>query len=483
MDTTDAAAQKAESKTGRRASLARALHVPSSIARRVKQFEPPGEIKEPPTSKPTTQDGSQVSAPGKSMDAKSSPMALFTREVHLTDDDVGGADIPNIPLRRSPNIRSINSDLGGVNSLATLERILGAGDTKELLPPMGTISLASARLRAEKRYEGQCDDLSLYPVSECSWESSLADVPEASSSAETSLRRETSSSPNLQGHDKRGGLGSIHEANRLTEQSVEMPTSSSGMLAASPLRREPNQPTNSASIPSLSTTYVQTERSFSNTLLQTKPSAEIHDGLHPVDEDSDPNNFDLIIPTSTMKAYNVERRCELLFSAEHLRVIFSDPVFLHRFASFVAVYRPQSMQLLNYTLDALKAIRAMEYMNHIISHSLRPVGQSQQFQYPHVPHYHQQTLREFSSLPGPDLTVNDSLLQKTAAAFQALARDELPAYVTHVWADIIEASMKKKITAMMPAKLQDSNEALAEVFVVTDPSRQDNPIVFASDGE
>ncbi|KAF3760246.1 hypothetical protein M406DRAFT_12285, partial [Cryphonectria parasitica EP155] len=180
-------------------------------------------------------------------------------------------------------------------------------------------------------------------------------------------------------------------------------------------------------------------------------------------DDVDSGSFELVIPAPVIPAYSLEHRSELLFSVEHLRVIFSDPIFLGRFTTFVNVYRPHSIPLLHYTLDALKATRAMDWMNGIITRNLRLSE-------------HDVALRST-----PERTVNDSLRQTTEAALEILARDELPAYTTYVWMVIVEASMKKRIRGTMSADLQEMSEGLAEVYCISDPARADNPIVFASE--
>lgn len=223
---------------------------------------------------------------------------------------------------------------------------------------------------------------------------------------------------------------------------------------------------------SSTTAYAQSEHSTTLPPLQARGLDE-SDGLNAInEEDSDPNNFDLIIPVSNLRSYNLEHRSELLFSVEHLRVIFADPTFLHRFMTFIHQHRSHSVPLLNYALDALKAIRAMDYVNQIISQNLF-------FENSHT--QHQEGFA--AAWAAPELTENKSLRQKSAAAFEALARDELPAYVTQVWTEIVELSVKRKIIGTMPSHLQDSSEGLAEVFCITDPSRRDNPIVFASEGK
>jgi hypothetical protein len=200
--------------------------------------------------------------------------------------------------------------------------------------------------------------------------------------------------------------------------------------------------------------------------LQTKGADEACDALEPVaEEDLELGSFDLVVPATNLAMYKLERRSELLFSVAHLRVIFDDPILLHRFTNFISIYRPWSTPLLRYYLDALKAIRALEWANSTISKCLLLEGY------------------EFAAKGSPPSTDNESLRQMAEAAFEALARVELPAYITYVWTELVEMSMKRRITGTLPAHLHNMSDGLAEVFCITDPSRTDNPIVFSSEGE
>lgn len=467
-------ADKAEKKGGRRSSF-------MAIAKRVKQFEQGRGDKQASIPAVKRQEYISDDLPKRSSTPKPATLSAATYDLdHESQEYAGGAEIPDIPLRR--NVRSINNADSGLDTLAALERILTAGgpQSPQHAESQNNNNSSSYNVRSDNRYDDQRVDLDqdfkgdgrlLYPVSECSteWESSsLPDVPEGGESPEPSLRHESSSTAtyNTQLSPRIG-------APAPSDLSVEIPTAPRGTAPFQPgLQPKLIVPSLTATDASRTETSIQTDQAMAPTLpaLQAKGVDDLADGLQPVDEeDMDPGSFDLIVPSRPVGVYSLERRSELLFSTEHLRVIFADPIFLNRFASFVAMYRPQtSTTLLNYALDAVKAIRAMDWMNDIISNSLRPEGKPQ---------------HSFFMGPVPELTANESLRRKAAAAMEALARDELPAYVTHVWTDIVEVSMKRKITGSMPAHLRDMSEGLAEVFCISDPSRSDNPIVFASEGE
>ncbi|KAI1497129.1 hypothetical protein F5X99DRAFT_397928 [Biscogniauxia marginata] len=197
--------------------------------------------------------------------------------------------------------------------------------------------------------------------------------------------------------------------------------------------------------------------------LQSKGPLD-HDSLEPLaEEEIDPASFDLVAPThGSSSQTSLETQSELLFSIDHLKVIFDDPLLLQRFASFLYASRPSSVPLLIYYLDALKALTAIRYAN-AISDGLVPI----------------EGLR-FSDETAVK-TVNESLLDKANQAFEALAREDLPAYITYTWIQTVSLTVKRRIADTLPVHLRDLSEGLAETFCLTDPSRPDNPIVFASE--
>jgi hypothetical protein len=197
--------------------------------------------------------------------------------------------------------------------------------------------------------------------------------------------------------------------------------------------------------------------------LQHKPPPSI-DRLSPLLED-DPQSFDLVAPEETeLREFPLEAQADELFSREHLEAIFQDTPSLLRFTTFLSQSRPKLLPILIYYLDALKSIRAINYAN-AVAEALEP-----------LPDY------EFTQHP-PRPTVNAILEEKARLAFDVLVREGLPTYITHVFAQVVSVSIQKRITGNMPPLLRDSSEGLAEVFCLTDPSRTDNPIIFASEGK
>jgi hypothetical protein len=190
-----------------------------------------------------------------------------------------------------------------------------------------------------------------------------------------------------------------------------------------------------------------------------------YDQLEPLDEeDLDPGSFDLVAPVEgRVKQYFLETRSELLFSTEHLKEVFKDPSLLLQFTGFLSAHRTSSVPILIYYLDAIKALKAISYSN-AIAEALDPI-------------------------PGFDFTgtsakktVNTELEEKARQAFDVLVREDLPAYVTYTYIQTVSLSIQRRITGTLPSHLREASEGLAEVFCLTDPSRPDNPIVFASEG-
>lgn len=189
-------------------------------------------------------------------------------------------------------------------------------------------------------------------------------------------------------------------------------------------------------------------------------------GLEPLnEEDIIPGSFDLIAPTEEFtRQYALEARSELMFSTEHLKAIFADPSLLLRFTVFLNNHRQSSIPVLVYYLDTIKALKAISYAN-AIAHSLDPVDG--------IKFTHE----------APKVTINTALEEKAQQAFDVLVKNDLPAYITHTYIQTVSLSITRRIIGTLPVHLREASEGLAEVFCLTDPSRPDNPIVFASEGK
>lgn len=210
-------------------------------------------------------------------------------------------------------------------------------------------------------------------------------------------------------------------------------------------------------------TYETHATSLELPALQTKTVLEQSDQMRPISGDLS-GSFDLVVaPENNHQVFSLETRSEQLFSREHLKVLFSDPSLLLRFTAFLSTGRPQSVPVLIYYLDALKALKAIKYAN-AIAEALSPIPG-----------------HDFTSSPA-DSTVNAALEEKAAKAFDVLVRDDLPAYITQLYIQVVSQSVSRRITGTLAPHLREASEGLAEVFCLTDPSRPDNPIVFTSEG-
>jgi hypothetical protein len=182
--------------------------------------------------------------------------------------------------------------------------------------------------------------------------------------------------------------------------------------------------------------------------------------------EDDPESFDLVAPDETelrKGEFPLETQADELFSREHLEAIFQDTPSLLQFTTFLSQTKPKTVPILIYYLDALKSIRAINYAN-AVAEALEPLDGYEFTQHP------------------PRPTVNAILEEKARLAFDVLVRDALPAFITHIFTQVVSVSIQKRITGNLPPLLRESSEGLAEVFCLTDPSRADNPIIFASEG-
>jgi len=199
--------------------------------------------------------------------------------------------------------------------------------------------------------------------------------------------------------------------------------------------------------------------------LQTKgPDTSDIQALEPLMED-DPRSFDLFeVPqeAENVGVYALEKQALQLFSSEHMSAIFANSKLLHKFTGFLNSHRPQSIPLLIYYLDALKALRAIKYAN-AVAEALDPIASCD---------FTRGTVKE---------TENTAVEEKANKAFEVLVREDLPAYIAYTWIQVVSTSISRRITGTLAPHLRESSEGLAEVFCLSDPSRPDNPIVFASE--
>lgn len=187
------------------------------------------------------------------------------------------------------------------------------------------------------------------------------------------------------------------------------------------------------------------------------------DDFHPLDE-VELGSFNLIAPVRCPGTkFPLEERPEQLSFQQHLALILNNPILLVPFISFVQTALPSSLPLLASYFDALKALKSIKYSNSVVESlgSLEDNG--------------------FATHP-TSLAFNTGLEERVDMAFAAFIREELPAYITHIYIQITGSSIRKRIKGKLPTHLRQMSAGLAEVFCLTDPSREGNPVVFASEG-
>ncbi|KAI1280123.1 hypothetical protein F5Y07DRAFT_396280 [Xylaria sp. FL0933] len=191
-----------------------------------------------------------------------------------------------------------------------------------------------------------------------------------------------------------------------------------------------------------------------------------HDGLKPLTtEEIDPTSFDLVAPPeASQPPCALEAKAELLLSAGHLKVIFNEPNHMQNFTDFLYAQKAEAVPRLYNYLTLVKAAKAIDYSNAIMG-ELSTI----------------KTTSISSIKLCPRETTNKPLIDVANEVLVGLSEEELPAYVTHVWTQIVNTTIKQRIKNASSPTLSNFSEGSAEGFCLTDPSRNDNPIVFASE--
>lgn len=166
---------------------------------------------------------------------------------------------------------------------------------------------------------------------------------------------------------------------------------------------------------------------------------------------------------STESIVSLEKRSDLLFSREHLQLILADSTLSLKFTDFLRTYRPDSVPILAYYLDAVKAVKTIRYAEAII--------------------------KGLETIPGHAFTseANSATMvwvmeDKADRALDVLVEDDLPAFIAYVYVRTVDVALVDRVTGREDPGSCGIADGLAEVFVLSDPSRPDNPIVFTSEG-
>ncbi|KAF2866722.1 hypothetical protein BDV95DRAFT_598624 [Massariosphaeria phaeospora] len=171
-------------------------------------------------------------------------------------------------------------------------------------------------------------------------------------------------------------------------------------------------------------------------------------------------SYDLRPPPPTVSYANAERLAERLFATDHLHTILKDSSSSQRFTAFLNRYRPQAALTLVRYLQSQKAITAVQYANSLAEQI--------------SPQSRHSSKNEAAAVDAKFNTLSRGWLDE-------LVTSALPAYITYSMVSVVTECLVKEITGTNTPMMKDLVQGLAEVYCMTDPSRPDNPIVFASE--
>jgi PAS domain S-box-containing protein len=185
------------------------------------------------------------------------------------------------------------------------------------------------------------------------------------------------------------------------------------------------------------------------------------------DDSSSALDFDLRPPPPRPKPPSVELLSESLFSSGHLSVLLRDAHYLARFTSFLTKYRPQYHPVLLRYLETQKAIKAVEYANAVAEGV--PLSSD--------------TDTQESSVPRASVAaiLDKAFEEASTAAFRLMLDSALPMYITYNLVKLVSECLINEITGRQTPLMRDLVGGLSEVFCLSDPNQEDNPIIYASE--
>ena len=160
---------------------------------------------------------------------------------------------------------------------------------------------------------------------------------------------------------------------------------------------------------------------------------------------------------------SLEKRYEILFSREHLQAILTDHALSADFEKFLAFYRPRSMPMIRYYRDVTKVLKSMRYAQ-AMAERFDPVDD---YAFTH-------------DTVSTSLGFTWILQDKVDRALDVLIND-MPAFISYTYMRVMNAALAQKCGQNQDFEF--APEGLAEVFVLSDPTKNDNPIVFSSEGQ
>ncbi|KAK5094730.1 hypothetical protein LTR70_003880 [Exophiala xenobiotica] len=180
---------------------------------------------------------------------------------------------------------------------------------------------------------------------------------------------------------------------------------------------------------------------------------------------SETEDFDLNPPKPRSKPPSLETISELLFSSGHLDSLLHHPPQLARFSAFLQKYIPHYHPLLAQYLETQKAIKAVAYAN-AVAEGLKPKDTGEGTT--------TETRRQAATLDSEFEAISN-------ASFRALVGDALPTFISFSLVKIVSECLTNEITGRSTPVMRDLVEGLSEVFCLTDPNQEDNPIIYASE--
>jgi PAS domain S-box-containing protein len=172
-------------------------------------------------------------------------------------------------------------------------------------------------------------------------------------------------------------------------------------------------------------------------------------------------DFDLRPPQRKPRSTSLETLSELLFSEGYLSTLTSDPQLLARFTAFLKRYKPEASHLVIRYLETQKVIKAIEYGNAVAATLVND--------------------NEGKENSCPAAQLSSAFLESSRDAFSTLVTTALPAWVTYSLVKTATACLTAEITSHSTPLTRDLVGGLSEVFCLTDPTQEDNPIVYSSE--
>lgn len=187
----------------------------------------------------------------------------------------------------------------------------------------------------------------------------------------------------------------------------------------------------------------------------------------PKDSDSSAEDFDLRPPPPKPKPMTIESLSESLFSSGHLNLLLRDIQYLARFTSFLTKYRPQYHPVLLRYLETQKAIKAIEYANAVAEGvPLSPDDESDDVSIPRA---------------SVAATLDKDFEESSKAAFRLMVDSALPMYITYNLVKTVTECLINELTGRQTPLMRGLVGGLSEVFCLSDPKQEDNPIIYASE--